>query len=300
MLNSSGTSPASACAADSRESVHCTVIAVASDRLSPAQSASIFSSSSPASRFSKYSGSSWDQRLGRSLIVESPVVAVLPRTRRTTPMSSNAVDAAASVTSSQNTTVQASPPVSPSRSTASSIPAPASVILISTDSGRIAPTPRLRPPFPNFQHSSRPHPPSRKQVLDAEPCCATGSTPRTVTRPIRSFTQARGPHLSLDSRRRSAVDSLIVAARRHVVLDCATAPGSPGRLSAAAIRTVLVERAGDVSQFGLRISNARITGQLDLSGCSVGFPIQFHDCEFVEPLLIEGSDLDMLAVVGRR
>jgi hypothetical protein len=59
-----------------------------------------------------------------------------------------------------------------------------------------------------------------------------------------------------------------------------------------------VERADQVGQYGVRISNARITGELDLSGCTVGFPIQFHDCEFVEPLLIEGSDLDLLAVVG--
>jgi hypothetical protein len=99
--------------------------------------------------------------------------------------------------------------------------------------------------------------------------------------------------LSLDSRRRYAVDSLIGAARRHVVLDCAT-----GRLTADNLRTVLVERAADVSQFGLRIRNARITGQLDLSACRVEFPIYFQDCQFTEPILLEGSDLHSLFVVG--
>jgi hypothetical protein len=77
-----------------------------------------------------------------------------------------------------------------------------------------------------------------------------------------------------------------------------TARGEAGDLAAAAIRTALVERADQVGQYGVHIRNARITGQLDLSGCGVGFPIQFNDCEFVEPLLIEGSDLDLLAVVG--
>jgi hypothetical protein len=106
--------------------------------------------------FSKYCGSSWDQRLGLSLIVESPVVAVLPRTRSTTPMSSNAVVAAASVTSSQNTTVMGSPPVSPRRSIASSTCSSASVTLISTLSGRTSTPPneyadRTRP------QAHRPH-----------------------------------------------------------------------------------------------------------------------------------------------
>ncbi|GAA3537150.1 hypothetical protein [Kribbella ginsengisoli] len=59
-----------------------------------------------------------------------------------------------------------------------------------------------------------------------------------------------------------------------------------------------MERAAEVSQFGVRISNARITGQLDLSACRVDFPIYFHDCRFVEPILIEGGALHSLFLVG--
>jgi hypothetical protein len=104
--------------------------------------------------------------------------------------------------------------------------------------------------------------------------------------------------MSLKPRRRATADRLIAAASDQTVLDCMTTGGEAGDLAAAAIRSALVERADQVGQYGVRISNARITGELDLSGCTVGFPIQFHDCEFVEPLLIEGSDLDLLAVVG--
>ncbi|MET9273796.1 hypothetical protein [Kribbella sp. NPDC003557] len=61
---------------------------------------------------------------------------------------------------------------------------------------------------------------------------------------------------------------------------------------------MLVDRADEVSQFGVRISNARITGSLDLAACRVGFPIQFQDCRFAEPLMLEGSSIHSLAVVG--
>lgn len=61
---------------------------------------------------------------------------------------------------------------------------------------------------------------------------------------------------------------------------------------------MVVDRADEVSRFGLRISNARITGQLDLSACRIDFPIHFEDCEFVEPVLLEGSVVHSLAIVG--
>src|SRR5215213_1698426 len=108
----------------------------------------------------------------------------------------------------------------------------------------------------------------------------------------------RDAALSLTSRRRAAGEALFTAARRHVVLDCATAQGRSADLAAANIRTVLVDRADEVSRFGVRISNARITGQLDLSACRVDFPIYFRDCQFTEPLLLEGSALHSLALVG--
>jgi hypothetical protein len=103
--------------------------------------------------------------------------------------------------------------------------------------------------------------------------------------------------VSFKPRHRATADRLIAAASSQTVLDMIT-DGEAGDLAAAVVRTALVERADQVGQYGVRISNARITGTLDLSGCRISFPIQFRDCEFVEPLLIEGSDLDLLAVVG--
>jgi hypothetical protein len=89
-------------------------------------------------------------------------------------------------------------------------------------------------------------------------------------------------------------DALVAASRRQIVLDCADATD----WAAGNLRNLLVERGGEVSQFGVRISNARITGQLDLSACRVDFPIYFQDCRFSEPIVIEGSDLHSLFLVG--
>ncbi|MEV5963143.1 hypothetical protein AB0L70_15350 [Kribbella sp. NPDC051952] len=61
---------------------------------------------------------------------------------------------------------------------------------------------------------------------------------------------------------------------------------------------MLVDRASDLGQFGLRISDAHITGQLDLSACQVDVPIHFENCDFTEPILLEGADLHSLFVVG--
>ncbi|WP_405067044.1 hypothetical protein OG558_36170 [Kribbella sp. NBC_01510] len=104
--------------------------------------------------------------------------------------------------------------------------------------------------------------------------------------------------MSLNTRRRAAGDALIAASRRQVVLDCAGAQGEAAEVAAGNLRRVLVERGGEVSQFGVRISNARITGQLDLSACRVDFPVYFKDCRFTEPIVIEGSDLHSLFLVG--
>lgn len=38
--------------------------------------------------------------------------------------------------------------------------------------------------------------------------------------------------------------------------------------------------------------------KLDLSGCRVKAPIYFIDCDFEQPLLVEGCDLELLAIVG--
>lgn len=104
--------------------------------------------------------------------------------------------------------------------------------------------------------------------------------------------------MSPDFRRYTPIDAMVAAAGRRAVSSWLTAAGDPGTLSAEEIRTVLVDRADQVSRFGLRLSNARIVGQLDLSAVQVDFPVQFVDCQFDEPLLIEGSTLDQLVIVG--
>ena len=57
-------------------------------------------------------------------------------------------------------------------------------------------------------------------------------------------------------------------------------------------------RLGDqIDPRGLRLHGAAIVGSLDLAGLEVPFPVRFDDCEFDSPLIVEGAQLQELALL---
>jgi hypothetical protein len=70
-----------------------------------------------------------------------------------------------------------------------------------------------------------------------------------------------------------------------------------GRISASVIRDLLV-RADDLDPRGVRIHNARIDGQLDLSDVTAKRPLVLRDCRADEPLLLDRAQLSALDLTG--
>jgi hypothetical protein len=69
-------------------------------------------------------------------------------------------------------------------------------------------------------------------------------------------------------------------------------------LDADVVRELCVSGAGDVDPRGLVVRRGRITGALDLSGATVGFPLRFEDCWFDAPVRVEGADLHQLSITS--
>jgi hypothetical protein len=69
-------------------------------------------------------------------------------------------------------------------------------------------------------------------------------------------------------------------------------------VSAELLRKVCHELRDQADPRGLRLSNAIVTGCLDLAGLTVPFPIRFGNCEFESALVAEGADLFELSVTS--
>lgn len=69
-------------------------------------------------------------------------------------------------------------------------------------------------------------------------------------------------------------------------------------IDAVLLRRCCHELADRIDPRGLRLSGMRVTGQLDLTGISVPFPLRFDDCAFDAALIVPGADLFELSLTG--
>ena len=68
----------------------------------------------------------------------------------------------------------------------------------------------------------------------------------------------------------------------------------PGRL----VARDSAELRDQIDPRGVRLTGAVVAGPLDLAGLEVPFPLQFDDCEFEAPPVVEGAQLHELAFTG--
>ncbi|MFF0245486.1 hypothetical protein ACWEU6_13160 [Streptosporangium sandarakinum] len=73
-----------------------------------------------------------------------------------------------------------------------------------------------------------------------------------------------------------------------------------GRLvvEARLVRELCRRGREEIDPRGLTVEGARITGDLDLSGMEVPFPLRFTGCTFDRPVDLDGADLHLLALDG--
>ena len=90
---------------------------------------------------------------------------------------------------------------------------------------------------------------------------------------------------------------LLAAATAGHVLVCGDG-GTRRAVDAALLRRCCRELRDRVDPRGVRLSNAAVTGPLDLTGLDVPFPLRFERCSFGAPLTVEGAQLSELALTG--
>ena len=90
---------------------------------------------------------------------------------------------------------------------------------------------------------------------------------------------------------------LLDAGRQGQILD-GSHQGGRRPVDAALLRGCCLELRDRVDPRGLRLAGVAVTGQLDLAGLSVPFPLAFRDCEFDAPLHVEGARLRALTLTG--
>jgi len=95
---------------------------------------------------------------------------------------------------------------------------------------------------------------------------------------------------------------LLSALRAGAVIDGASSGGGEAgakrAVSAALLRRCCHDLKDQVDPRGLRLSDAIVTGRLDLAGLTVPFPLRFDGCEFDSALMVEGAELFELALTG--
>jgi hypothetical protein len=100
---------------------------------------------------------------------------------------------------------------------------------------------------------------------------------------------------------------LLAAARTGTALS-GTAPGGAApddpadgqrrTVDAALLRRCCLDLAGEIDPRGLRLAAVHVTGQLDLAGITVPFPLRFEDCAFDTAPVLLAADLLDLTVTG--
>jgi hypothetical protein len=90
---------------------------------------------------------------------------------------------------------------------------------------------------------------------------------------------------------------LTSAGRDGVTLD-GLAGGVPRTIDAAVLRRCCRELREQIDPRGLRLTNAIVTGCLDLTGLAVPFSLRFEACEFDTALELTGAELFELSLTG--
>jgi hypothetical protein len=88
------------------------------------------------------------------------------------------------------------------------------------------------------------------------------------------------------------------------LLDCASAGrvldgddgGTRRQLAAGLLRRLCLRIKDQVDPRGIQLKNVVVSGQFDIAGLEVPFPLRFAACEFDTPLLAEGAQLNDLAL----
>ncbi len=75
-------------------------------------------------------------------------------------------------------------------------------------------------------------------------------------------------------------------------------PGGTRRAMPAALLRRCCQLRDQVDPRGIRLAGVAVTGQLDLAGLSVPFPLSFRDCDFDAALVVEGARLAGLSLTG--
>lgn len=78
------------------------------------------------------------------------------------------------------------------------------------------------------------------------------------------------------------------------------ADGRKRTVQADVLRTCCHELKDRIDPRGLQLSNAIVTGGLDLSGLVVPFSLRFSGCEFDIAPMVEGAQLFELSLTGSR
>ncbi|HEV2253195.1 MAG TPA: hypothetical protein VGS06_08380 [Streptosporangiaceae bacterium] len=90
---------------------------------------------------------------------------------------------------------------------------------------------------------------------------------------------------------------LLNAGQRGAALD-GMADGRKRIVQAAVLRRCCHELKDRIDPRGLRLANAVVTGELDLTGLVVPFPLRFDGCEFDAAPVVEGAQLFELSLTG--
>lgn len=69
-------------------------------------------------------------------------------------------------------------------------------------------------------------------------------------------------------------------------------------VDAGLLRRLCYQLKDQVDPRGIRLKNARVSGQLDIAGLDIPFPLRFEACEFDMPLMAEGAQLSGMVVIG--
>jgi len=89
-------------------------------------------------------------------------------------------------------------------------------------------------------------------------------------------------------------EGVVVAASGSVT----PADGHKRMIRAEVLRKCCHELKDQIDVRGIRLRNVVVSGQLDLSGLSVSFPLRFEDCEFDSAITAEGTELSGLSLIG--
>ncbi|MGF1596193.1 MAG: hypothetical protein ACFCVK_04575 [Acidimicrobiales bacterium] len=86
--------------------------------------------------------------------------------------------------------------------------------------------------------------------------------------------------------------------RRGHDVDVLQPSGARGKLAAADLRSALLDTTGHADPRPFELAGCGLVGQLDLRNVDVQVPLSFRNCEFDQPVMLDGAHLRALSFVG--